>query len=264
MIGESYKAYRCALIFILVSIYIKIDFLIPLFKGNRNINLEISDLFPGILSSTQIIYYGYFIPLLTLPCLLCRDRWYFIFSSIVLLVFSLCFSLHLDTYNDATFNTSLWCSVWLLLLSISNLNIEEYKSHILMIAKLLVSMIFLGGFIGKLTPEYWRGDVLHDLYFMDKYNFIYPKIRSNFQPDTIKTIAHIFSLITIFTEGLMSICFLFSKRWFIFIGSIVCSGIVLFSHPYLFSVMGPLMAIIISTAFIKNTQSTQNTKKHKD
>ena len=100
---EKNKAYRSCLFFILLAIYIKILFFLPMFSQNVGLELRVSNLFPGLLSSTSFLLGIYFLPLLTVICFFIKQRWAYLSSAILLILFSLTLLLHLGTYNDASF-----------------------------------------------------------------------------------------------------------------------------------------------------------------
>lgn len=256
---ERIKAYKSCLLFILAAIYIKVLFFLPMFRANLEVELRVSDLFPGALSSTSFLIIIYSLPVLTCICFISKKKIAYLYSAILLILCSLILLLHIGTYNDATFTTSLWASIWLLLLTLSPMDDAKQKLQLIGIGQLIIAMTFLGGFIGKLTPEYWSGEVLFNAYFMYKNNLPYPLIRSLCDTETIRVIAKYFSAMVILTELFMALSFFLPVRKFVPIGIIICSGIVLFSHIYLFSVMGPLIGIIVSIHFL-NKDSDETLK----
>ncbi len=250
MKSKQYKAYRIGLLFVLLATYIKFFFFLPMFRENLQVKLQVSDLFPGVLSSTPFLFVCYFLPLLTLICFFVKTKWVYVSSALLVVLCSLFFVLHLDTYNDATFKTTLWAGIWLFLLAWSPLEKGNETLQLIGLGQLIIAMIFLGGFVGKLTSEYWSGEALYAIYFLYKETFPYPILRELLELETVREIAKYFSIGVIVTEGAMALSFLLPVKPFVIVGVLVCTGIVLFSHPYLFSVMGPLIGMILSIHFL--------------
>ena len=67
---------------------------------------------------------------------------------------------HIVTFNDATYVSSFWVSVWMVWMA---WNCERQDPQLIQESKrlslMVVSLMFLGGFMGKLTPAYWSGEM---------------------------------------------------------------------------------------------------------
>ena len=50
------------------------------------------------------------------------------------------------------------------------------------LSRLIISLILLGGAAGKWTPEYWSGEVLFDIYFVDRDFWFFNYLRDNYEP----------------------------------------------------------------------------------
>ena len=77
---------------------------------------------------------------------------------------------HQASYNDATFVTCWWTTLWTLWF-VSSMHDRDQTTTLqrgAFLSRLILSMILLGGAIGKWTPEYWSGDVFYDIYFRDR------------------------------------------------------------------------------------------------
>src|SRR6185436_469088 len=95
--------------------------------------------------------------------------------------------LHQDTHNDATFVTSFWAGVWFLWF-VSQMHREDdsFVAHARSLALCVVAMIFWGGFVGKLTPEYWSGQVLADIFMEQNFGALGGWVRSHFPETSIR------------------------------------------------------------------------------
>ncbi|MBZ0165323.1 MAG: hypothetical protein K8I00_00850, partial [Candidatus Omnitrophica bacterium] len=113
------------------------------------------DFFPGFLQNGEVSVVIFFLPLLALTALINPSRAKYLFASSVLIVSAAVSMCHLDTYNDATNVTCLWVGVWLFWVSWNLQRTDEsFCWQACFLAQLIVGMIFLGGAVGKMTPEY--------------------------------------------------------------------------------------------------------------
>ena len=135
--------------------------------------------------------------------------------------------------NDPDRNFTLWRSAFL--------------------SRVIISMILLGGAVGKWTPEYWNGDVFYDIYFVDRNYWVFNYLRENFEPETLRTIATWYSRKVILIESTCGLgLWLLPAKWASIIGFVLLTSIALFSNFYLFSVMFALMGLSLAGLFVVN------------
>ena len=78
--------------------------------------------------------------------------------------------LHQASYNDMTFVTAWWASLWALWFvhHIDDADRDRTLARAAFLSRLVISVILLGGAAGKWTGEYWSGEVFYDIYFRDR------------------------------------------------------------------------------------------------
>ena len=160
---------------------------------------------------------------------------------------------HQGSYNDATFTTTWWTCLWATwyIHHIEDVDRAFTLRRGAFLSRLIISMILLGGAVGKWTPEYWSGAVLYDIYFEGRDYWTFNFVRQNFEPETVRTMAVWYSrkvvlIETIFGFGL----WLLPARWAAIAGFTLLTSIAMFSNFYLFSVMFCLMGLATAGLFV--------------
>ena len=178
-----------------------------------------------------------------------RLVWITLLGSTVLVI-------HQGSYNDMTFATAWWCSVWLLWLA-SRINVVRQASHgdqermhtclmwrAAFLSRLILSMILLGGAIGKWTSEYWSGQVLYEIYFVDRDFWLFNWLRTTFDQSTLREIATVYSRKVILIETVAGFgLWLLPARYAAVSGIVIFSSIALLSNFLLFSVLLSLIGL---------------------
>ncbi|WDQ17314.1 hypothetical protein [Rhodopirellula sp. P2] len=156
---------------------------------------------------------------------------------------------HQGSYNDMTFVTFWWCSLWAFWYT-TRLEIdspEELGRKASVLSRVIVSVVLLGGASGKWTAEYWSGDVLWEIYFLDRDFWVFNFLRSNFDTETLRSIATFYSRKVVLIETFAGLgVWLLPARWAAIIGAIVFTSIALFSNFMLFSVLSPLIGLSLA------------------
>ncbi len=155
--------------------------------------------------------------------------------------------IHQGSYNDVTFFTGFWTGVWQLWFSIQLVQNrwEGLETKAITVAHLIISMIFLGGAVGKFTEGYWNGDVLYNIYYVDRNYWPFQLMRDWYSESQLREIAVWHSRFTIFMESLCACLWLMPARTASWIAFVALFSIAAFSNPYLFSVVGPLMGLAV-------------------
>ena len=147
-------------------------------------------------------------------------------------------------YNDATFVTAFWSALWIgWLASRPEAEAVAWGPRL---AQGVVALLFLGGALGKLTPEYTSGAVLYDVYVLQKTTGIWPALRGALEPEALRTLAVGFSWATIAVEAALATCVLWPPRLALTTAAAVCTGMVAASTVYLTSVMAPVVGLCLS------------------
>lgn len=156
---------------------------------------------------------------------------------------------HQGSYNDMTFVTFWWCSLWAFWYT-TRLEIdtpEELYRKAGRLSRVIVSVVLLGGASGKWTAEYWSGDVLWEIYFLDRDFWVFNWLRSSFDGETLRNIATIYSRKVVLVETVAGFAvWLLPARWAAIIGAVVFASIALFSNFMLFSVLSPLIGLSLA------------------
>jgi len=111
---------------------------------------------------------------------------------------------HQASYNDMTFATSLWVSIWVCWFTTRMNRDEPYEllNRAAFLSRAIASMILLGGAVGKWTPEYWSGEVFYDIYFLERDYWVFNYLRDHYDPETLRTLATWYSRKVIAIETL--------------------------------------------------------------
>ena len=85
--------------------------------------------------------------------LLCVGRRWLVVSSLAVLLGVMTLNIHQSSYNDVTFLCCSWTAVWCVWMA---MHIDEPQESVMpravWISHVIISLIFLGGAIGKMTP----------------------------------------------------------------------------------------------------------------
>jgi hypothetical protein len=164
---------------------------------------------------------------------------------------------HQASYNDMTFVTAWWASVWTLwyVFRIGQEDQDAMLRRAALLSRMIVSVILLGGAAGKWTGEYWSGEVLYDIYFVDRDFWFFNLLRASNDEATLRTIATWYSRQVILVETIAGLgLWLLPPRWAAAIAVILLASIALLSNFLLFSVVCSLIGLA-SVGFFVRKQS---------
>jgi hypothetical protein len=153
---------------------------------------------------------------------------------------------HQTTYNDMTFVTLWWTSIWTIwyVWHLDEGDQPRLLRRAAFLSRLIISMILLGGAAGKWTGEYWSGEVFYDIYFRDRDFWLFNLLRQNFEPDTLREIATWYSRQVIVIETVAGLgLWLLPPRWAAMIAIVLLTAIALLSNFLLFSVLTCLIGL---------------------
>ncbi|WP_149497904.1 hypothetical protein [Roseiconus lacunae] len=148
--------------------------------------------------------------------------------------------IHQASYNDMTFATSAWASLWVLWLTTRMSRDDPFSlmGRAAFLARLIGSMVLLGGAVGKWTPEYWSGEVFYDIYFVDRDFWVFNLLRDHSQVESLKSMAMWYSRKVIVVETLAGFgLWLLPPKWAAAVGVTIYFSIAFFSNHLLFSVL---------------------------
>lgn len=172
-------------------------------------------------------------------------------ASWLMVVCALIACIHLETFSDATFVTSFWVALWLAWFTANAERTDQsFHLHARTLAQCTLALVFLGGAVGKLTSEYWNGEVFYQLYFVRKTGWPYAWLRETFAADTLRVIATWFSRGVIAAELTLAMSPLAPYRMVAIAGTIAMVGMVIISTFYLLSVMACLIGLLLALLLI--------------
>ena len=195
--------------------------------------------FPDFFSNTFVLGIMLIVPVaMGVIALIVRNKPFLIFQSTttLLCMFGLC--IHQGSYNDVTFLTCFWASLWCLWYTVKlGSPPRELIAKSKKFAILIISLIFLGGAVGKWTPGYWSGQVLYEIYFVDRDFWCFNLLRSNFEAEALREIATYYSRMVILVESACALLWLLPVKLAGGVAMAILVGIAIFSNVFLFSVI---------------------------
>jgi len=237
---------------------------LPFFIVSARVYLEIplhQEFFPAFFSSAATVITAYITACLAIGfnAITANDRVRAKTAWIPLLALSI-LCIHQGSYNDMTFTTAWWTMIWSAWFAG---RIDETDTLLIhraaRLSRTILSVIMLGGAVGKWTAEYWSGQVLYEIYFFDRDFWIYNQLRSHFDPETIRQIAMWYSRKVIVIETFVGLTlWALPPRIAAFIGLTVYASIALFSNYYLFSVLLGLIALAAVGCFVPKQDLDKN------
>lgn len=220
------------------------------FSASAQVYLAIplqDDFFPSLLQSPWVLIGTYLATVGAIALnLVTASRPLQLTCSWVTIIGTTILCLHQGSYNDMTFVTAWWTSVWSVWY-VYRLNESDQPALLrrgALLSRLIISVILLGGAAGKWTGEYWSGDVFYDIYFRDRDFWVFNLLRENFETDALHEIARWYSRKVTIVETLAGFgLWMLPPRWAASIAVVLLSSIALFSNILLFSVLMSLIGL---------------------
>lgn len=211
-------------------------------------SIQLSDsFFPQWLQSADVIRYVFFASLVAIIVgVMGISPWVRRLSGLALVGCLFVMLIHQASYNDMTFATSLWVAIWSFWFT-TRMDKDEPRDLLrsgAFLARVIGSMILLGGAVGKWTPEYWSGEVMFDIYFRDRDFWLFNYLRDTYDAETLRTIATWYSRKIIAAETLFGFgMWLLPSKWAAAAGVTIFFSIAFFSNLLLFSVLWCLVGL---------------------
>ncbi len=168
---------------------------------------------------------------------------------------------HQASYNDMTFVTTWWTSVWAMwfVCHMSDPDQDRLLVRAAFLSRLIVSLILLGGGLGKWTAEYWSGEVFFDIYFRDRDFWVFNLIRAGVDADSLHEISKWYSRGVVITESVAGMAlWLLPARWAAVIAIVLLTSIALLSNYLLFSVLMSLIGLASVGLFVRKRMPDQS------
>jgi hypothetical protein len=258
-------AYRIVQVCLLLSLVWKYEFFYQSIQVYAHTPIE-DDFFPGVLRANQVLVGSFAVAVVaTSVSILIRWVWVRHLAGAVALCSLSVLCLHQGSYNDATFTTAWWTSLWSCWF-VSRMNRDEADVLVrkaAFLGRCIISMILIGGAVGKWTPEYWSGEVLHDIYFIDRQFWTFNWLREHYDEASLREIATMYSRFVIVVEtGIGLTLWMMPPRTAAVIAIILLTSMGLFSNFLLFSVLLSLIGMAVVGLFV-GRHSLRPTRKPK-
>jgi hypothetical protein len=245
--GRSRRIDQVVMTGVLISLLTKIQWFFVGFRIYQMLPLR-DDFFPPVLQSSWVFLGAYLAAVcLATVSLVIRSRTAKLANRAGLLgcLFVLC--IHQQTYNDVTFVTCFWTVTWSIwfVWETERRPEQEVLEMASTFSQLVLSLIFLGGVVGKMTPGYWNGEVLHDIYFESRNYWCFNWIREHVPAKTIPELARWYSRLIILMEWTCSLLWIMPRRIASMVALVTLLGIAILSNFLLFSVVGCLIGLAL-------------------
>jgi hypothetical protein len=119
------------------------------------------------------------------------------------------------------------------------------------LAQSILGLIFLGGAVGKLTPEYRSGEAFYGLYFRDNGSFPYSWMKRTLPEPEVRELATWFSRFAISAELVLAASPLFSARFVLAGASLTMLGMMLAWTFHLWSVLSCLFGLAVAAYMLE-------------
>lgn len=240
------SVYRWVVFGILVSLFWKASVYPAAISLYGSLHLT-DPFFPELLRANGTLAALMLVPVsLSCVAVFVNHRWLFRAQAIAMAMGMAGLCWHQGTYNDVTFLTCFWTALWTVWFTFSmDQPIEKLLPKAQTFAVLILSMIFLGGAVGKLTPGYWSGEVLYQIYFVDRDFWFFNLLRDQLDSASLRSFATGYSRMVVIVESSCVFLWLLPTRIASTIALSTLVGIAVFSNFNLFSVMSCLIGLCI-------------------
>jgi len=234
----------------LIGWCIKIDFLFP-YLVTHAFKFPIEHpMFPSFFLNPTVSFVCFCLPVGSIVFIFWPTIWRLRAASILFVVCSFVLTVHINTYNDATYLTSFWVGLWMVWFS-WNMDREDkgFIVHARVLAQCLVGMIFLGGFIGKLTPEYYAGEPFYHMFFVERgYPFHYWLVKI-FSAGESRQVASVFSILIILSEFSLACTPLIPSRLAFIVAPCILTIFIVTNTYQILSVVGCIIGLLIGCLY---------------
>ena len=202
---------------------------------------------PRVLVHPAVAAVAWAAPALAIGALVVPRVWTLRAAAALMAIAAFVACLHVEMFSDATFLTSFWVALWLVWFTANIRRTDAaLRLHARTLAQCTLALVFLGGVVGKLTPEYTGGEAFYHLYLLQKTSWPYQWLRAALSPEALRTLATWFSRAVIAGELALALAPLWPYRVAAIGGSIVMIGMVAISTWNLLSVMACLIGLLLA------------------
>jgi hypothetical protein len=244
---ECLSIFKTVVVAVLIALLWKVRYFCFLDYWNQAIPLQDDTFFPWFFRNQAVARWAYLMAcgLATLT-LFCKSQKSLFGLAAGLLATQFVLNIHQSSYNDVTFLCCGWASAWCVWMATRiNEPIATLQPRAAWLAHAILSMIFLGGAVGKMTPEFWSGEVLYEIYFREHDYWFYNAIRYYFDAPTVREIATWHSRAVAISELVCGFLWLMPMRIASWLALVMLLGIALTNNVLLFSVVTSLAGLAI-------------------
>ncbi len=209
-------------------------------------------LFPKFFLNPYVAQFFYFFPVVVLSCFFSSKKADYKLISVLMMVCSAILCWHINTYNDATFVTSFWVALWLFWFSChGDHEGQQFYLHACVLAQCIVGMIFLGGLVGKLTPEYYSGEAIYNIFIKDRMYWPFSLIREIFSLPQQHSLAMLASRVIILGEAILALAAVCPLPFVCVVFVWMVVGLVIFCTWMILSVLLCLLGMLLACLWLR-------------
>jgi hypothetical protein len=244
--GEALSLLKLVHIGIIVSLIWKARFYWYSLGVNNEYSL-VDPFFPKLFQSQSVLVAAWILAVVcSMLTLLAKWKQWLLLLGIGSLIGLSILCVHQNAYNDVTFVCCAWTSLWSLWLCTRiDEGFETLYPRAAFLSHVILSLIFFGGAMGKLTPGYWTGEVLHDIYFKGRDFWTYNLLRESLSPEALRQTATWHSRLVVVSEFVCAFLWLMPRKLASGVVLLVLCGIALTNNLSLFSVVSCLIALAL-------------------
>lgn len=246
--SASIKAYRWAVAGVSLAWLYRLTGGYSLFVLHLELSLH-WDFFPDLLSTPHVLAWLGLAPMVLGLAVFCVPRRpLIVIYPLVLAVCAGGLALHQSTSYIQTWISSFWVAIWLLWLGLKagRETHDEIVAKGCFLAQLMISLVFLGAVVGKWTPRYWSGEVLHHLIFLYQPYPQYVWLRENLSPEDLRALATLYSRLAIIVETFMAAVVWMPRRVAFPFATLALLSMWAVVSPRIFDATGPLTGLAIA------------------
>ncbi|MCB9757374.1 MAG: hypothetical protein H6753_02990 [Candidatus Omnitrophica bacterium] len=245
-------AVRVMMLFWLAGWFLKASFFVPYLLCTTVVYPVVDAFFPSLFMNPFVAIAFYLLPLLIVPVVVLKWQRWFLASAVLMVVCAAMLNLHINTCNDATFVTSFWSALWLCWLVRHVFETDDsFKLQARVLAQCVVAIMFMGGVVGKLTPEYWSGEIFRQIFIEQGGSSPLGEILGHVFGNVQGIILAYLAKIIIGVELLLGIAPLLPYRFVMAVMVMTSVGISLFSTWRIFSVLLCLLGMLIAGQYLQ-------------
>ncbi|MEM6823318.1 MAG: hypothetical protein AAF558_15425 [Verrucomicrobiota bacterium] len=237
---------------ILTAWFVKFPVLVFLFNSHVRIPVQSHPFFGSWWLDGYWPILLYVLPIVGILALFYPRKIWMQGASLLLVTSSLGLLWHIHAYNDATFVVVFWVSLWLFWWS----GVVDTESQVqaicgVRLALAVVSLMFLGGAVGKWTESYWNGEAVYEIYFLRKQLPTYVFLREQLDPSSLRALATWFSRSIILMETVLATLLIWPARYAMTLGIPAMILMIAGSTLMLYSVIGALIWLVLAAYLVE-------------